>query len=268
MPCQFCSDRNHTLRNCNSVIGRHIFEDIELFILQNKYDINSQISFLRQYTKPQLAFVNKEIGEPISAPKDALIYTIIRHFFRRATQHSQFRNMTQQDLVCINSVYTHHHYQTTVLQSPVHPSLMLSINIKSMIDAFYGSRYGLRRYGMSIIQYYQLLDDVAENEPFRLSFYERELREVVEEVHLKKLAFHIETDASLNEAKDCFLCCEEKPHAKLGCSHEYCIDCIFGIAKARTKSFITCAVCRAEVDLVQVGSEVIKADLKQKINTV
>jgi hypothetical protein len=86
--------------------------------------------------------------------------------------------------------------------------------------------------------------------------------------YLKKLAFHIETDVSLNEAKECFLCFEENMHAKLGCSHEYCIDCICGTAKARTKSFITCAMCRAEVDVVQVGSESIKAELQQKINAL
>lgn len=302
MPCLFCSDRTHTLRFCDSEIGKSIFEDVELFILQNKYNIASQIIYFRAFTKPQLAFINREINEPISSPKYALIYNIIRHFFRIATQHSEFRNITQQDMNLIHSVYTDHHYQTTQVQSPVPPSIMFSINIKSMIDAFYGSRYGLRRHGMSLIRYFELLDEVADNEPFRLSFYERELRDQQEVAriedmvanldqgfidriseqginmiaamyqmpnrHLQKLAFQIDTDASLNEVKDCFLCCEEKSHAKLGCSHEYCIDCIFGIAKARTKSFISCAVCRAEVDLVQVGSEAIKADLKQKINTV
>jgi len=85
---------------------------------------------------------------------------------------------------------------------------------------------------------------------------------------LKKLSFRVGTDSSLAEAKECFMCCEERPHAKLGCSHEYCIDCLFGTAKVRTKTFITCAVCRAEIETVQVGASETKVALLRRLSEV
>ena len=48
------------------------------------------------------------------------------------------------------------------------------------------------------------------------------------------------------------------PFARLGCSHEYCVDCVLGMAKVRTKSFIVCAICRGEVEEVQVGNAELK----------
>ena len=82
--------------------------------------------------------------------------------------------------------------------------------------------------------------------------------------HLKKLDFKVDIDASLL-VQDCMICCDEKPNARLGCGHEYCVECVFGSAKVRTKTFITCAMCRAEITSVQVGADEIKANFLQKI---
>ena len=83
----------------------------------------------------------------------------------------------------------------------------------------------------------------------------------------QKLVFHVEVDASLNEAKECCICYEDMMPVKLGCSHEMCLDCLCGIANSRKKSnpVITCAMCRADIDIVYVESESKKAELKQKI---
>jgi hypothetical protein len=190
---------------------------------------------------------------------------------------------------------------------------MLPMNIKSMLDAFYEARYGVRRHGSSIEMYFEQLNQIARISPQQLSFYERELREnlvlrqeqVQEQVqepeeivnadvtlivmfrrlvrsllspqnnqqsqpnaHLKKLNFCIGTDKSLEKAKECFICSDERPHAKLGCSHEYCIDCLFGTAKVRTKSFISCAVCRDEINVVKVGADDIKVALLRRLSEV
>jgi hypothetical protein len=314
MPCQLCYSHNHTLGNCESPLGRTIAENAKNFILQNKFKINDQINYLRNLTKGALAFINKKLNMTYNGCKDTLVYTIIRKYFRDATQHDQFRSITASDMTRIHSAYTEFHHQSTFLQLPLRDTQMLPTNIKNMLEAFYHIRYGVRRYGLSLAMYFERLNQIAISSPYQLSFYERELREdqalgaeeldaeaepepvpaansdytfgamvrilltrilslqdqqqQQQQSHLKKLNFHIRTDCSLAKAKECFICSEERPHAKLGCSHEYCVDCLFGTAKVRTKSFISCAVCRAEIDVVQVRTSEIKIALLRRISEV
>ena len=62
------------------------------------------------------------------------------------------------------------------------------------------------------------------------------------------------------------MCCDEdKAIARLGCSHEYCMDCVLGTAKVRTKSFIVCAICRVEVEEIYVGNKELKKTFVAKI---
>ena len=82
--------------------------------------------------------------------------------------------------------------------------------------------------------------------------------------HLKKLKIKITLDGEL-KVDDCFMCCDDKQIARLGCSHEYCVDCIVGSAKVRTKSFISCAVCRMEVKEIQVPNAAIKKSFSEQI---
>jgi hypothetical protein len=178
-----------------------------------------------------------------------------------------------------------------------------------MLSLFYIRRYGPQRMGVPLAMYLGSLTYTAYNFPMRLSQYERRLRlgevgavavERHEFEHLQrerynrisedynriemaiqmlrgellaqpqKLTFHIETDASLNEAKECCICYEDMMPVKLGCSHEMCLGCLCGVANAKksSSSVITCAMCRADIDIVYVQSEEIKAELKQKIEVV
>jgi len=86
----------------------------------------------------------------------------------------------------------------------------------------------------------------------------------------QKLTFHVEVDETLVQSKECCICYEDMMPVKLGCLHETCLDCLCGIANAKKKSkqVITCAMCRADIDIVYVGSEEIKTELKQKIDIV
>ena len=314
MPCQLCSSSNHTLGNCNSQLAINISQNTENFILQNKFKIQEQINYLRGLTKTALAFINKKLNQTCNGCKDTLVYTIIRKYFRDATQHDQFHIITASDMLRIHNTYTEFYYQYTFLQSPLRETQMLPMNIKSMLDAFYEARYGVRRHGASIAMYFEQLNQIARISPHQLSFYERELRENLDleedpglrpegqpvpeiivnadvtfsvmfrrlvrsllspqenqpqpNAHLRKLNFRIGTDNLLKQAKECFICSEERPHAKLGCSHEYCIDCLFGTAKVRTKSFISCAVCRDEISVVKVGADDIKVALLRRLSEV
>lgn len=302
MPCQFCSEQSHTLRDCDSQIGLSLVDDVSTFFSQNKFHIIHQIRYLQVLTKPQLAFINKELHQTFTAPKKTLIFTIIRKYFRDATHSFRFPDITHFDMHLIHGTYSLLHDQIIQGRLPPDPQMM-NIRIKSMIDAFYCMRFGVRRDGLSFQQYFEQLDEIALYEPHRIAFYEREIRAAAFEArangvianlntdfisrfdaftrnmslsqsnrsqsqHLKKLAFQVEINSDLDQADDCFLCCETKPIAKLGCSHEYCVDCVFGTAKVRTKTFINCAVCRAEVDVIQVVSETVKTELEKNIASV
>jgi hypothetical protein len=83
--------------------------------------------------------------------------------------------------------------------------------------------------------------------------------------HLKKLKINVKIDGKIN-GQECFMCCDEdKAIARLGCSHEYCLDCVLGTAKVRTKSFIVCAMCRVEVEEIYVGNKELKKTFVAKI---
>lgn len=85
--------------------------------------------------------------------------------------------------------------------------------------------------------------------------------------HLKKLEIAMSI-TGCKEENECAVCLDKKEIVRLGCSHEYCEECIVGIAKSRTKSFIKCPLCRSEVTEIQVASEEIKRDLLQELMAV
>ena len=177
MPCKFCQSTSHTLKNCDSDIGKNMCEDVKDFIQQNKFKIKEQIEHLEVFTKTQLSFMAKELDLPVKGTKYWLIFIIIRKYFRDATDHNQFRSMTNKEINQIHDAYTKFDYQSDFIRSPVPDSEMITIHVKSMIDAFYARRYGVRRYGVSISEYFDKLDEIAINKPELLSLYESELRE-------------------------------------------------------------------------------------------
>jgi len=162
---------------CDSEIGKNMVEDVKDFIQQNKFKINEQITHLEGFTKTQLCFMVKEMDLSLQGTKYWIIFIIIRKYFRDATEDNQLRDMTNQEINQIHIAYTNLQYQADLLQSPVPESQMITIHVKSMIDAFYCRRYGVSRYGASISKYFDMLNEIAIHEPERLSFYERELRE-------------------------------------------------------------------------------------------
>ena len=177
MPCKFCGSTYHTLKMCDSDIGKNMVQDVTDFIQQKKFKINDQITYLEGFTNTQLAFIAKELDITYKGSKLWLIFIIIRKYFRESTDHSLLRAMTHQEVNQIHYTYTNFQYQADMLQTPVPDSQMIIIHVKSMIDAFYDRRYGARRYGASINEYFDMLNKIAIHEPERLSFYERELRE-------------------------------------------------------------------------------------------
>jgi hypothetical protein len=250
MPCQFCQSVTHALKQCDSEIAQNMFMDVILFHMAHPFNISQQITYLERYTNRQLAVICSKLQTYISGTKKQLIFYIIQKLFISRTVSNMLSTLTVNNMADIDIEYD------TLYPLATQNDLLYTRLIR-MLDSFYFDAYRVRRNGLSS-SYYAVR--------VRISLG---LNPVVNESknHLKKLDFQIEIDNSLL-VKDCMICCDEKPNARLGCGHEYCVECIFGSAKVRTKTFITCAMCRAEITSVQVGADEIKVDLLQKILTV
>jgi len=300
MPCQLCKSPAHTLKNCNSAEGSAMFESVDRIMQANKFRTIEQIECLKGRSLPELKFIAKRINTSMTGTKAELIYWIIwKYFDSVAGNDEHYSIMTADDLEKINESYTRL-YEYTTLQPQQMPYQPIIIDkTLYMLSLFYRCRYGPERMGVPLGLYLGSLNYTATHFPMRLSQYERRQRlgeagaisaergeferirsESNNRIELairllrrglvaqpQKLEFHIETDASLNEVKECCICYEYMMPVKLGCSHEMCLECLCGVAKAKkqSSSVILCAMCRADIDIVYVENESTKTELKQKI---
>ena len=250
MPCQFCQSPTHKLKNCDSHIAQNMFMDVILFHMEHPFNISQQIAYLGLYTKHQLAAICSKLQTYISGTKKELMFYIIQKLFISRTVSNMLSTLTVDNMAAIDFEYDN-------LYPLSRQNDLLYIRIIRMLDSFYFDAYGVRRNGILSNDYAYFV-----RETLGLDFAVDESKN-----HLKKLDFQVDIDESLL-VQDCGICCDENPNARLGCGHEYCVQCIFGSAKVRTKTFITCAMCRAEIKSVQVGTDKIKKELLQKIVSV
>jgi len=264
MPCVFCSSCDHVLKNCDSQIGNNIYEDVLHMMNLNVFDIKYQATILSSYTKPQLSFVCMKIHTKATGTKAELIERIISYFFTIKTNviHWDVGLSFEVVLNCIVAINLSYDYVYHWVPAPRDARLRHILVL--MMEGFYIRRNGFPRNGMLIGAYETMLADMGAGYDLMQQAMQNPHQDID---HLKPLEIQVTVDASL-QTKECDICCEAMPHAKLGCSHEYCVDCVFGSAKVRTKSFITCAMCRAEVNEVQVGSQLMKFNLEKNIESV
>jgi hypothetical protein len=223
----------------------------------SSFRLRHQYQFLNQFPKPVLAVMCHRLGYSISLSKPRLIENIIIHYFvpllnidpivmQVASEHLRaevgeaYRNLqmwnidAQPDMV---------HFRGQML---------------SLLEF-----YHQRAFGLSYSQ--QLINDIIARNNFTTLAPIVPAAAVAAPVavnsskaHLKKLKIKVNVDEKL-EAQECFMCCDEnKPIARLGCSHEYCVDCVVKCANVRTKSFIVCAMCRVEIAEVHVSNKALK----------
>jgi len=250
MPCKFCKSVTHTLKNCDSEIAQNMFMGFIFFHMEHPFNISLQIAYLGRYTNSQLAAICSKLQTYISGTKKQLMFYIIQKLFVSRTVSNMLSTITAENLVDIDFDYD-------TFYPLARQNDLLYIRLIRMLDSFYFDAYGVRRNGLSSNDFAYFV-----REQLGLDFAVDESK-----YHLQKLDFQVDIDELLL-VQDCMICCDEKPNARLGCGHEYCVDCIFGSAKVRTKTFITCAMCRAEIKSIQVGANEIKVDLLQKISTV
>jgi len=134
-----------------------------------------------------------------------------------------------------------------------------------MIDTWYWYTYGLMRNGLPLSEYR------AELQEFYLAInMSNALLQTLDNTSnkLTKISIKFEPLEQQNQLEDeeCAICYEENcKTAQLGCGHKFCGNCICEIAKATTKSFILCALCRDEINEIKVSDEETNRQLKEYI---
>jgi hypothetical protein len=263
MPCQLCHSSNHTVSQCNGDISAIQFDVVREFIAANPIDLYYQYENLNALSRPALISITSRLGLHCSGTKIVLIQRIIEYYF-----YQRFIVLSSAGPL-ISQEETQHAYARLFLWDPPYNSGLSAFRavMFALLD-----RYYMRTFDVTGYHLYRIQAAVFAN---ALQLAGPAARQVsvaaaaaagagATKAHLKKLQIIVNVDTDLT-VKECFMCFEEKPNTRLGCSHEYCVDCVVGTAKARTKSFITCAVCRAEVEEMQVLSADLKTSFLEQI---
>lgn len=274
MPCQLCHSTIHTVARCNDIIATIQFTGVREFMAANPIDLYSQYENLNTLSKPALIVITSRLGLNCSGkPKIVLIEGIIKYYFYQ--QFAIFLSQEHYHLVTnappgpsMSEAGVEHAYARLLLwQVPSDGGFSnLRHRMKLLLEQYYMKTFYMTSYHLQR-QAWIIVDDLALAGPGARQVPVAAVAAVgaaPSKTHLKKLKIKIKIDKEL-QVQECFMCCEEKPNTRLGCSHEYCVDCLIGTAKVRTKSFITCAVCRAEVEEIQVLSANLKKTVAAQI---
>lgn len=266
MPCQYCNSSNHTLSGCNADIAMYS-NAITDFMEVRSFSLRHQYQQLNQFPRPILAIVCNRLGyRCVSLSKIKLIKQIIVHYFIE---------LFAIDPIAIQAASE----QLKAEVKEAYGSLqMWNIDDRSAMCNFRDAMLNLleayhrKAFGLSYSQ--QLINDIVGREGFTTILPFTPVPVAVPVIaaagrssksHLKKLKIKVKVDAKLKD-QECFMCCDEdKPIARLGCSHEYCVDCVVKCAKVRTKPFIICAMCRGEVEEVYVSTKELKKSFLTQI---
>ena len=271
MPCQHCSSLTHTLSGCDANIDPY-WDLIKQYIAANPFKLRHQYKMINTYSRNILAIINTRLGYRSSSVKLLLVENIIKRYFLPRFGDIEFLPLGPDVKAAVAEGYG-----GLQMWNVDHHSSSIICNFRNemykLLDV-----YHLRMFGHS---YAQALRAASAT---RLALFTQAVQLVhpvhpvpvhpvpvhpvpvhnANKSHLKKLKIKITLDGEL-KVEDCFMCCDDKQIARLGCSHEYCVDCIVGSAKVRTKSFISCAVCRMEVKEIQVSNAAIKKSFSEQI---
>ena len=267
MPCQYCKSSNHTLSGCSANID--IYDNnINAFMRTSSLALRHQYQFLNRFSKPILAIICNRLGYRCSLSKLKLIVTLIAHHFRPLLTIDLMVIQVASEQLKAEVKEAYQNLQMWNIDDK--PDLCDFRNaMLSLLEKYHRNAFGLS-YSQQLINDIISRDDFTTIVPFVPSFQNVIPPPPTAEVqpsksHLKKLKIKVKVDGKIH-GQECFMCCDEdKAIARLGCSHEYCMDCVLGTAKVRTKSFIVCAMCRVEVEEIYVENKELKKTFVAKI---
>ena len=225
-------------------------------MLTNPLNFRYQIEQLIQLRQPELSVLCKKLERPVSGNKIQLISRIINAYFYISIQTAatdQIRNQLSQQ---VHIVYER-------LLETIHIDTNITIGLIQMLDTWYWYTYGLMRNGTTLEEYSQEIQRLYGNNRNKLQITlvvqpkdEKEEKDEEQEKDEK------EKDETEKEDEDCVICYEAiKQTCKLGCGHKFCSDCIIKTAQAKKAPHISCALCREEIKVISVETEIAREQL-------
>jgi len=267
MPCIYCktikspNSSSHSLSTCvesaNEIIG-----PIVTLLTEHPHDILKQSRELSGYSKGQLAMVCKQFDTYFSGSKTFLIAEIVKKFFLNQVIRYVSTISSRNSRIFTAS------YEAIFADEPSE----LRTSLIEIMEILYSRVFGMRRNGVEWNAYYNSYVDARDaarthavetiRANLRARAAARRTANPSQSSHLKKLKIQIAVVQLEN--KECDICCDtENPTAKMGCSHEFCVGCVSKMCSSRTKTFISCPMCRADISSIQVSN----AEIRQNLNT-
>ena len=237
--CKLCCSPSHTLKNCNSPLCPVIVETVTALINEKPFNIWLQVQELDMLTAVQLSIVCRNFRLPVSYTKPKSIFSIIYHFFGYSGRTQHLFAISEEETTQIDESYSQIFNWPNI--SAKHIKLR-ELMIVYLDNHYYLQRFRLRRRGLSISTYYSAVQIYLLNSS------------TPGKTHLRKLKIEVVSQRDQNEMVECCICMETKQSVKTGCNHETCANCIMQLAVSRTKSFISCPLCRADIKMVYVPS--------------
>lgn len=243
MNCSYCHKIGHNLSKCNGDISMFLEPFVE-FVAANPFSLRQQYLFLYNYSKSVLSRICKNSGIALGGSKTHIVGNIVKLYLARRSNRFDLDIGPAEGEIMENQIQQSY----TELQSWITDTQELNDLRLEMMDKL--DRYHTRMFGInvSLMGLLRNLHYIPENN----------------KAHLQPLQINVSIEDTL-EVSDCFICYDNKHLAELGCGHSYCTDCIVNTAKTRTKSLITCAICRQDIAEIKVGTEDLRAAVSARL---
>ena len=275
MPCKLCNSSLHTSSKCSVHLDEH-WSPIRKILQDDPFALRKQYDLISLYTVTTLNIMKRRLGLTTvrTTNKSELIYNIILNFFQRRINDCCSNQLTPTNIADVSHL-VEAYASLLMWNTTSEKKLDFRQSAYSWLDLYYRNAFcpeyiqlrqtnivedpNLRQHLLMILTQ-QARDELRAIATIRAIELGMIPERNPEKAHLKKLKIKVKLDKHL-ESKECFMCYDVKPHLKLGCHHEYCVDCLVGTAKVRTKTFINCAVCRSEIKEVKVLTKELKEEL-------
>jgi hypothetical protein len=258
MKCKYCNSNTHTIKDCNSRVSIMLFSHVSSIMFTNPINFRYQIQELKVLRQSDLSMVCKKLHQPISGNKSELIFRILKEFFYLSYERVPTEQARLEMIMSIHTSYTDL-LETIYIDRPI------VINLIQMIDTWYWYTYGLMRNGQPLSEYRDELQEfyLTINMSNALLQTLDNTRNKLTKIAIKFEPLKQNKEDKEEEDEECAICYEDTcKTAQLGCGHKFCANCICEVAKATTKSFILCALCRDEITEIKVSDEDTKKQLE------
>jgi len=244
--CKLCASPAHTLKKCDSPLCEVVIETVTALINANPFNLWIQVQELDLFSAAQLGLVCRSFRFPVTGTKVKSIQYIINHFFldgRIDDEH--LYTLSQEEIDAIDQSYT----QLSNWPNISAKNIVLRDQVISDLEIYYFRRHRLKRNGLSTEAYYSAVD----------LYYSSSFQ--ANKSHLRRLQIGVVQKNGKPDPVECCVCLDAKSPVKINCGHEMCSACIMRVAASRTKSFISCPLCRADIKVAYTYESKFKMEI-------